>query len=221
MKKISLAALLTFFASAAFAQIEIGLKLSPSLAGNRVVAEQRHNMESTSARARIGFGVLVDYFFTENYAFSTGLNYTSKGSGTVYNTTPDDNQAIVRRTDRFSLQYIELPLMMKLYTNEIATDTKLYFHLGPSLNTNIAAKVNDQKILPGGQRATKRFNLFEVSAILGTGAEWQLGQTTRVFGGIAYHRGLTNIDNAYGRELNDRNISIRSDAFILDLGLKF
>lgn len=221
MKKISLAALLSLLLSTAFAQIEIGLKISPSLAGNRVVAEQRHNMETTNARPRIGFGVVVDYFFTENYAFSTGLNYTSKGSGVIYDTTPPDMTAIVRQTDRFSLQYLELPLMMKLYTNEVATDTKVYFHLGPSLNTNIAAKVNDEKILTGGQRATKRFNIFEISAILGTGAEWQLGQTTRVFGGIAYHRGLTNIDNAYGRELNDRNISIRSDAFILDIGIKF
>jgi hypothetical protein len=219
MLRITLATLLSFFVSTAFAQIEIGLKVSPSLAGNRVAAEQRHNMESTNARARIGFGVLVDYFFTENYAFSTGLNYTSKGSGAIYNNP--GNPTNTRPTDRFSLQYLELPLMMKLFTNEVATDTKVYFHLGPSLNANIAAKVNDQKILVGGQRATKRFNIFEVSAILGTGAEWQLGQTTRVFGGLAYHRGLTNIDNAYGRELNDRNISIRSDAFIIDIGIKF
>lgn len=216
MKKISLAALLTFFAATASAQIEIGLKVSPAVAGNRVAAEQRHNMESTNARPRIGFGVVVDYFFTENYAFSTGLNYTSKGSGVSYST--DIPEA---RTDRFSLQYIELPLMMKLYTNEVAPDAKVFFHLGPSLNTNLAAKVNDERILTGGQRASKRFNIFEVSAILGTGVELQLGQSTRVFGGIAYHRGLTNIDNAYRRELNDRNISIRSDAFIIDIGLKF
>lgn len=202
--------------SSVFAQIEIGIKVSPSIANNRVIAEQRHGFDNTKARARFGVGVVVDYFLTENYALSSGLNYTSKGSGVSY-TTPDG----IQRSDKFSLQYIELPVMMKLYTNDVTTDTKIYFHLGPSLNTNIAAKVNDDKILPGGQIATKRFNTVEVSAILGTGAELQLGQSTKIFGGIAYHRGLTNIDNAYWRELNDRNISIRSGAFVLDLGLKF
>lgn len=214
MRKITLAVFLFLLTSSVFAQIEIGIKVSPSIANNRVIAEQRHGFDNTQARARFGVGVVVDYFLTETYALSTGLNYTSKGSGVSYTViAPDD--------DKFSLQYIELPVMMKLYTNDVATDTKVYFHLGPSLNTNIAAKVNDDKILPGGQLATKRFNTVEVSAILGTGAELQLGQSTKIFGGIAYHRGLTNIDNAYGRELNDRNISIRSGAFVLDLGLKF
>jgi hypothetical protein len=217
MKKIYLALLLSFFTTAAFAQVEIGIKISPSIAGNRIIAEQRHNFESTGARARFGVGLVLDYFFTENYALSTGLNYTSKGSGVSYTTT--DN---VRRSDAFSLQYLELPVMMKLYTNEVATDTKVYFHLGPSLSTNIAAKVNGNKIMPGtGQAATKRFNTFEVSAILGTGAEMQLGQSTRIFGGLAYHRGLSDIDNVYDKELNDKNISIRSGAFVIDLGLKF
>lgn len=216
MKKIGIAIFFSFISTAALAQIEIGLKMSPSIAGNRIIAAPSHNFDNVRARARIGFGVVVDYFFTQNYAFSTGVNYTSKGSGVTY-TGPTSSPA----TDRFSLQYLELPLMMKLYTNEVAPDTKVYFHLGPSLNTNIAAKVNGNKISDTGQRATKRFNAFEVSAILGAGAEWQLGQTTRMFGGLAYHRGLTDIDNAYQRELNDRNIIIKSDALVLDIGLKF
>ena len=34
-------------------------------------------------------GLVVDYFFTQNYAFSTGLNYTSKGSGVSYTSPPN------------------------------------------------------------------------------------------------------------------------------------
>lgn len=216
MKKIALVAFLCMLSSGAFAQFEIGLRVAPALAGNRFIAESRHNMEKTSMHARFGVGLLVDYFFTQNYALSTGINYTSKGSGIRYSPTQNAGQV----TDRFSLQYVEIPVMMKMYTNEVAPDVKVYFHLGPSINTNISAKVNDEKLI-NGEKATKRFNLFEVSGVLGTGVEYQLGQTTRVFGGLAYHRGLTNIDNYYKDALGDKNISIRSDSFVLDLGLKF
>jgi hypothetical protein len=215
MKRIILSVLLAFFSTSAFAQIEIGIKVFPTIASNRLVAEYQ-SLETTSPRLQFGGGLVLDYFFTPNYALSTGINYTTKGSGVQYS-VPANTQPV---TDRFIIQYIELPVMMKLYTNEVATDVKLYFHLGPSLNTRIGAKVNDDRII-AGQPATRRFNLFEVGAVLGGGAEWQLGQTTRIFGGITYQRGLSNIDRFYRSELNDRNLSIKNDIFLLETGIKF
>ncbi|GAB3822948.1 hypothetical protein GCM10028895_28740 [Pontibacter rugosus] len=44
------------------AQIEIGLQVSPTISGNRFIAEDRYNFEKESNSLRLGVGVIADYF---------------------------------------------------------------------------------------------------------------------------------------------------------------
>ena len=122
MKNFSLAALFFLITSSAFAQIEIGIKLSPSIATTRVVAPDQFNFRSLNAKTHFGGGVILDYYFRENYAFSTGLIYNAKGAGVSYT----DPTTSARRSDEYSIQYLEIPLTIKLFTNDVATDTKVF-----------------------------------------------------------------------------------------------
>ncbi len=205
------------------AQVEIGLQLSPTISGNRFVAEDRYNFEKESNKLRLGVGVVVDYFFAQNYAFSTGLMYRSKGAEITYDYSRQNGDGSSERIsgkDDISVQYIELPLTLKLFTNEVAPGTVLYFQVGGSLNTKVAAQVNDKKVIDS-EKVIKRFNIFEVDAKLGGGAEFQLGQSTKVFAGLTYHRGLTDIDDFYEEKFGDKNISVKNNGVSLDFGLKF
>jgi hypothetical protein len=175
-----------------------------------------------NAKTRFGGGVTADYFFGPNYAFSTGLIYNGRGAGVSYN--QPGSTPVVRASDEFSIQYLEIPFTIKLYTNEIATDTKLYFQAGGSLNPRISARVNGEKLDPGtNNKNTRRFNIADVSVLIGAGAEMQLGESTRVFGGLSYHRGLLDIDNYYEKrgQFNNKNIEIKNSYVALDLGIKF
>ena len=81
MKKLTLLMLFLVAGFSAMAQVEIGLMVSPTITGNRFIAEDRYNFEKENSSLRLGVGVVADYFFAQNYAFSTGLVYRSKGNG--------------------------------------------------------------------------------------------------------------------------------------------
>lgn len=224
MKKLTLLLLFLCLGFGAFAQVEIGLMISPTIAGNRFVAEDKYNFEKENSNLRLGVGVIADYFFAQNYAFSTGLVYRSKGSEISYNYTRQDNLGNTITTsgkDDNAIQYIELPVSLKLFTNEIAPSTILYFQVGGSLNTKVAAKVNDKKVIDG-EKTSKRFNIFEADVLIGGGTEFQFGESTKLFTGITYHRGLSDIDNKYYSErLGDKNIALKNNGVSLDFGVKF
>lgn len=204
------------------AQIEIGLMLSPTISGNRFIAEDKYNFEKESSKLRLGVGVVADYFFAKNYAFSTGLIYRSKGSEISYSYTrvEDGSSVTTSGKDDIALQYIELPLSLKLFTNEVTPGTLVYFQVGGSLNTKVAATVNDKKVIDG-EKAIKRFNIFEADVLLGGGVEIQMGESTKLFSGLTYHRGLSNIDDFYRETLGDKNIALKNNSFSLDVGVKF
>ncbi|TPE45170.1 porin family protein [Pontibacter mangrovi] len=223
MKKFTLLLLFLCASFTSMAQVEIGLQLSPTVSGNRFVAEDRYNFEKESNKLRLGVGVVVDYFFAQNYAFSTGLMYRSKGAEITYNYTRengDGSTESISGKDDIGVQYVELPLTLKLFTNEVAPGTILYFQVGGSLNTKVAAQVNDKKVIDS-EKVIKRFNIFEADAILGGGVEFQMGESTKIFGGLTYRRGLTDIDDYYEKKFDDKNISVKNNGVSLDFGLKF
>jgi hypothetical protein len=218
LKKLTLLLLFLGISSAAMAQLEIGIQFSPTISGNRFIAEDRHNFEKTNSTLRLGVGVVGDYFFSNNYAFSSGLMYRSKGAKISYRY--DDGAGPRTLTDEIAIQYLEVPVTLKLFTNEVAPDVVIYFQVGGALGTKVGAQVNNQKVL-NGEKTAKRFNVFETSAVLGTGAEMQLGQSTKLFGGVTYLRGLSNIDDHYKDRLNDKNIAIKNNGVSIDVGIKF
>lgn len=227
MKKISLLAAFLFSFLAAQAQsdtgLEIGLKVSPCVATNRFVAPSSFGFKNENAKIRGSFGLVLDYFFSKNYAFNTGLEYSVKGGKISFKPSPNSDG---RETDELNIQYLAVPVGIKLFTNNVGDNSRVYFQLGSSLNFRISSKIDGDNFYgPTNDeiRANKRYNFFEADGVLGTGLEWQLGTNTKFFGGVSYHRGLVNIDRYYDKTLpaaNDK-IAVRNNTFALDLGLKF
>jgi hypothetical protein len=222
-KKLAFLLLFLGITSTAMAQMEIGIQFSPTISGNRFIAEDRHNFEQSNNTLRLGVGVVGDYFFSNNYAFSSGLMYRSKGSKISYTYMREGGDGQItpaKETDELTVQYLEVPLTLKLFTNEVAPDIVLYIQVGGALGTKVSGQVDQKKVI-NGERTARRFNIFETSAVLGTGAEMQLGQSTKLFGGITYLRGLSNIDNYYKKQLGDKNLAIKNNGVSIDVGIKF
>ncbi|HEX8428936.1 porin family protein [Hymenobacter sp.] len=221
MKKLLLA-LLTVGASAgaASAQVEIGLKLSPSITNLRAESASSGGFQNESSKLAIGGGLVVDYFFGQNYAFSSGLQLVGKGGTISYF---ESTQRVERK---IGIQYLEVPVTVKLFTNDVATDTKLYFQLGGTIGGAIAGRIDGNKRYtdPVTNKETKALDyviLPDAAVLLGFGAEYQLGQSTKVFAGLSYHRGLFNIDNYFEDERGFSDVTLKNSEFALDLGLKF
>ena len=217
MKKI-LSALLLLGATAgtASAQVEIGIKLSPSVAYLRADAPSQYNFQSEKSKLGIGGGLVVDYFFGQNYAFGTGLQLTSKGGTVSYQAN-----TILGTEQKISLQYLEIPLTVKLFTNDITTDTKLYFQLGGKIGGLVAARIDGEKFYQSGsEKSSKHFIVPDAALLGGFGAEYQVGQSTKVFAGLSYHHGLANVDR-YFKNNGVSGATLKNGEVALDLGIKF
>ncbi len=231
MKKVLLSLGLALgILSTAQAQVEIGLKISPNIGFNRFTDSKTVKLGNDGSRPHIGGGLVVDFFFGENYAFNTGLELVSKGGSTksVSTTTVDDGvggttTVVTPYTLKLGAQYVQAPLGIKLFTNEIAPDTRLYFLLGGEVGVLAGARDNGSKTFKGtfhkDDKVTKYINTFEAGVQVGLGAELLMGKSTKAFGGVSYHRGLTNI--ADKTLYNDKGVAMQNDLFALDIGLKF
>ncbi len=228
MKKYVFAVLTIFLGFSAFAQVKIGLKLSPNLAWNSATfgGVDTASVAGNGVKLRGGMGVIVDLNLSDNFAFSTGASYSTKGAGFRFTNTLsvyDSAGAVISTSDttftsKMALQYLEIPISFKVYTNEIMDYTKLYFHVGVTENVRLSAKVNDEKVKANGESYNKDVNLLETSLLLGTGIEMEMGESTMFLAGISYNRGLFNIDNT--NTFNSPN-KLTNNYISLDLGLKF
>jgi hypothetical protein len=229
MKKILLTVAALAVAPAAFAQVEIGLKISPSISHLRTDSPSGTSFSSQSSKFSFGGGIFMDYFFGENYAFNTGLFLTGKG-GTISYTESNSNSPIgvpVRVEQKIAIQYLELPLTVKLFTNEVAPATRLYFQVGGSVAVPVQVRINGDKYytdaFANNNQTKAGSHVFDIDANLigGFGAEYQLGQSTKLLAGLSYHHGLIDTDRYFEKTRKFSEVNIKNSVFALDLGLKF
>lgn len=210
MRKLVFVALAILAMQAAHAQTKIGLKFSPTLSTNRIIedGDTNHTFTSNGVGGRIIFGPVVDLFITDNYYFSTGLLYAPKRVGVTV--VPTTTQVGVQES--YKLQYLQLPATLKLFTNELALDTRVYFQLGGLFEVKINEKAEE------GNLFIEDFRPFDIGLHLGSGVEYRLGYNTLLFGGFFYNRGLVNI---VANTQDDVDVNIKNDLIGLEMGIKF
>lgn len=208
MKRILITGLLLAAAAVAEAQPKIGLVFGPSISTNRVKFKANNgDITNDGSALRFKFGLEVDMPISDSYVFSTGLIYAPKRAGftveSIGNTAQED----------YKLQYLQLPLTLKLYTNEIQPDIKAYFQLGFLAEVKIFSEpFEDDYVL------IEDFKLYDTSFVFGAGVEYGAGLSSLLYGGIFYNRGLINVvDEA---NITD-DLAARLDMFTLQVGLKF
>ncbi|HSY60639.1 MAG TPA: porin family protein, partial [Cytophaga sp.] len=91
-----------------------------------------------------------------------------------------------------SLQSLQIPVTFKAYTNEIATNMKLYFQLGGLATFNFYEKFKEASPVTPSSYDNK-YNVFDVSLYLGAGISYKIGESNALFAGLYYNRGLINM----------------------------
>lgn len=227
MKKIALLFLLFCLSVAGYAQPKIGLRFAPNISINSVQGEGIFsNTVRNHATMRFSAGPIADFFFHDNYAFSTGLWYTVKSSAIKGNISTAGSTT-APASSFYNLQYLQVPITVKLYTNEVATDLRVYFQLGGTLDFKIAEKAKDREnnFIYREAEASDRvaYKPFDIGLLLGAGAELFMGQHTALFGGIGYNRGLVNSLGRVeyqGSKINN-DLKLTNNVIYIEVGLKF
>jgi len=237
MKKSTLFAIVitvVFLGRPVFAQesgslFHFGLKVAPALSwftpDNKKFSNERYKMG-------FGYGLITEFGFSKNYAFSTGLEVLNAGGRLIFPQSPDSTYYTIlnedvtpNRTDTFlltkrtyALRYVNLPLHLKLKTNQIGSMT--YFgEFGFDASILWRARSDDFGSFLGALPTTlegvdiaKDANFIRLALNVGLGAEYNLSGSTSVVFSINYNNGFTNALRKNSKTLHPYKYGRKSNA---------
>lgn len=192
---------------------QIGVKFGPNYSNVRAKTEgENTSIKRDGASVKFLVGAFVDMPFKENYFFHTGINYVSKSTKV---TVQDD---IYAGGSPFSEEYnhesIQLPLLLKLYTNEILLDTKVFFNFGLVPEIILTSSDESPKNV-----LVEEFNTFDLSGNFGGGIEYAIGVNTKLFVSLNYYLGFLNQVKTQSNSFDE--FMLKSNLLSLEFGIKF
>lgn len=221
MKKLCFLLILFFIAKSGISQnFHFGLKAAPSLAW---LKPDTKGVESNGSKIGFSYGIMTDFGFTDNYALGTGVDVTYRG-GSLEQTFSFDSLGTtitnVTTTD-FRLQYIELPITLKMKTNEIGYLTYFgQFGFAPGLRISSKGDIETKSSgTPGtikieDEDLSDHINNLSLSMIIALGAEYNLGGRTSILTAITFNNGFVDV-------LDSDAVKARSNYLALTLGVFF
>ncbi len=169
----------------------LGLQIAPNMGW---IATDEKGIESDGTRLGFRFGLLGDFQLgsNANYFFSTGLFMNNMGAKLKTSLGDSANTTV---TGEAKYQYVELPLTIKLKTNEIGYMT--YFgQIGydTGLRTSAKAKAGDGDF----EDISDYSNIIRVALAVGGGVEYNFSGNTSAILGLKYSNAFTSVNDGDG-----------------------
>ncbi len=201
-----------------YAQSKLGLKFSPAISSNRIsLVDSLYDVEKNSSPFKFSIGLIYDYELTETYFFSTGLIFVPKYVG--FQVSEEANQPTANYTgneqEDYRLNYLQLPVSLKLFTNEFQPDARIFFQVGIAPEIKIFSEPVEENY-----ELIEEFKNMDATILFGTGVEYRAGINTTLFAGFTYQRGLANVvkKESFGFQ---EELYIRNTLVSFDFGIKF
>ncbi|WP_316793301.1 porin family protein [Pedobacter frigoris] len=176
--------------------------------------------KSNGVSLGFAYGLLGDFNFAENYSFATGITInTINGKTTEVRTTPavgvGGTPGQIAYDLKYQLQYIEVPLTVKLKTTKIG-DVRWYGQFGLSNDFKIGAKQDadaNGNMEYRDQDVSKSIKFYRAGLIIGAGGEFDISGNTSLFGGLTYNNGFTDITDDKDNNVRNHYIGINFGVF--------
>lgn len=221
IKKLITVALIAIFFQCINAQnVRLGIFANPSLSWlksdiSRIAGDGNH--------IGINAGLTIEKQFTQHYAFSTGFSIHTMGGalnykeGKTLRTGEGDIVLIANEGEvDYNLQYLHIPLGLKLRTTEIGYST--YFvqlGLDPMINVKSTANVKSKSLSKAS--VGKEINLLYLAYHVSAGLEYKIVGNTAAVIGISYMNGFTDITDNYTTTTERTTMN----CFEISLGIMF
>jgi hypothetical protein len=244
MKKIILlitAVICTTMATAQSKTWKIALHVDPNISWMK---PDNTDITAGGSKLNFGYGISIDRMFAENYAIATGLQILNAGGRFKYHridkarmtNTTTEYTSVSEVTRVYKLKYLEVPLTLRLRTNEIGY-IKYWVQVGMGLGFNIRARGNDEidhqnintntdtQTLPNWEPANgdvidqtggnalenvdidDDVRLFRTSLIAGGGIEYNLSGDVSLVTGVIFNNAFSNVLRGEGVSLLNGNPS--------------
>ena len=178
-------------------------------------------VENDGSKLGVNIGLNMDNFFAKNYAFMTGISIDNTGGNLVF----DDDKPLqtnggidtvpAGNSIAYKLQYINIPLGLKLKTNEIGYLT-FFTHLGINGGINIKATAEVDDFELDNENISDEIRLFNLGYFIGAGVEYSIGGNSAVVLGLTYTNGFIDITSE-----SDNDSKVTLSNFAVRIGILF
>lgn len=203
-----------------------GLRVTPMVSWLR--PDNTKIFENGGTTMQFGFGLVTEFQLGEKFWLSTGLGFDFDGGKINYTENPgdsigyflDDNAILTYESDngevtsidttqasefirldsrRFRANYVTIPLIFKMKTQEIGM-MKYFFQFGGNIGIKTKGRADDTGVNLFSTNTPdltdlaidKELNLIRTQVVLGGGVEYNISGTTWLVGGIDFNWGVTN-----------------------------
>lgn len=234
---VILLCIMLFFQSHAqlsnYERLRFGLHFSPNFSW---VSPQSRFVNAEAAGFGMGYGLMAEFKFTENYFFSTGLSinqlthFLSIDSNT-YRTGNGQPIEFDFVNYQYNLQYLDVPLAIKMRTNLMGA-IRFYGVFGLEMGVTLQrrAKIkNGQPIFDpdesffvnssedeiiNGVTFSDDVRPFRMGILMGAGIEYLVSGNTHIVSGIRFN-------NPFTEQFSGPQMTARVPHFALQLGVFF
>ena len=203
MKKFWLSSLILIFTlyNANAQKIRLGVFVDPLFS---YLKTDLSSIEPDGGRVGVNFGLMLDNFFSEHYAFTTGISLQSMGGSLNYVKGKEEFLSTSELPSlrpntivKYKLQYLHIPFALKMRTTEVGYVT-FFAQLGldPMINVKANADISSENLKNIG--VGKEIHLFYMAYHIGAGVEYKILGNTKLMTGITYMNGFTDVTSNSG-----------------------
>jgi hypothetical protein len=194
--------------------MRLGLKISPNLCW---MSPGTKGYSNDGVRLGTTIGFVSDFYFAENYAFSTGFNFQFLNGKLNYEDSllipgnPKVQNGQVFR--KYNFIYLEIPVMIKMQTKTFGK-ISYYGQIGLGTGFRIKTKVKEHFEPDTGNPVDQEYDFnggttfIRESILVGVGCEYHIDESTRIFLGLGYSNSLNNVLTGvnYKSKLNEKSM---------------
>lgn len=185
-------------------KFHFGLKVSPTMAWMK---PDTKGVDSEGAKLGFSYGIITEFNFQENYAIASGVQVTYRGGKLSF-----PNPLLPGRFEStYNIQYIELPITLKMKTNDLA-GFRYFGQFGFVPGVNISAKAD----IPGEDDADIKDDIVPVNVamLIALGTEYTISGSTVLMTSLEFNNGFIDI-------LEANSAKARTNYIALNIGVLF
>ncbi len=180
--------------------LEIAVHADPQFAW---ITSDEASVSGDGSIFNLNTGIEFDIFFMPNYAFTFGVDLNNQGGRMVYDDTitfQQTNGMIEVPSGvsvRHNLQYLGVPLGLKLKTEEMGYTT-FYVHGGLAPLFNLKATTSSEPLSLVRENIKPEVHMFSMNYFVAAGIEYRLAGNTALIFGFKWTAGFNDVtDNDF------------------------
>ena len=192
-------------------KFHFGLKVAPTIAWMK---PDTKDLNKDGSKLGFTYGLMGESNFASNYALTYGLQVTYRGGILNY-----ESAAFSTRTS-YVLKYVELPIGIKMKTNEF-NRYRYFGQFGLVPGLNLSAKTNTEKGSITESNIESKANITDInmSMMIALGAEYTISGSTTFLVSLEFNNGF--VDVLAKSKDTDPEFKAISNYFAVNLGIMF